>query len=108
MVTLKTGNKINVGLQGTNGELPMVTDESGNQSPLTAELEAKSFNVGTGNEFNIRDNGTATFTEAFSSSGGKTVIDGKLVVMSVVMVSSKSKVQLCSQLNSSMSLPAVM
>lgn len=75
-----TGNKINVGLQGTNGELPMVTDESGNQSPLTAELEAKSFNVGTGNEFNIRDNGTATFTEAFSSSGGKTVIDGKLVI----------------------------
>ena len=75
-----TGNKINVGLQGTNGELPMVTDESGNQSPLTAELEAKSFNVGAGNEFNIRDNGTATFTEAFSSSGGKTVIDGKLVI----------------------------
>lgn len=75
-----TGNKINVGLQGTHGELPMVTDESGNQSPLTAELEAKSFNVGTGNEFNIRDNGTATFTEAFSSSGGKTVIDGKLVI----------------------------
>lgn len=77
---LGTGNKINVGLQGTNGELPMVTDESGNQSPLTAELEAKSFDVGTGNEFNIRDNGTATFTEAFSSSGGKTVIDGKLVI----------------------------
>ena len=75
-----TGNKINVGLQGTNGELPMVTDESGNQSPLTAELEAKSFNVGAGNEFNIRDNGTATFTEAFSSSGGKTVINGKLVI----------------------------
>lgn len=75
-----TGNKINVGLQGTHGELPMVTDESGNQSPLTAELEAKSFNVGTGNEFNIRDNGTATFTETFSSSGGKTVIDGKLVI----------------------------
>ena len=75
-----TGNKINVGLQGTNGELPMVTDESGNQSPLTAELEAKSFNVGTDNEFNIRDNGIATFTEAFSSSGGKTVIDGKLVI----------------------------
>ena len=75
-----TGNKINVGLQGINGELPMVTDEDGTQSPLTAELEAQSFNVGAGNEFNIRDNGTATFTEAFSSSGGKTVIDGKLVI----------------------------
>ena len=75
-----TGNKINVGLQGTHGELPMVTNEDGTQSPLTAELEAQSFNVGAGNEFNIRDNGTATFTEAFSSSGGKTVIDGKLVI----------------------------
>ena len=75
-----TGNKINVGLQGTHGELPMVTDTTGTQSPLTAELEAQSFNVGAGNEFNIRDNGTATFTKAFSSSGGKTVIDGKLVI----------------------------
>ena len=75
-----TGNKINVGLQSTHGELPMVTNEDGTQSPLTAELEAQSFKVGAGNEFNIRDNGTATFTEAFYSSGGKTVIDGKLVI----------------------------
>ena len=80
-----TGNKINVGLQGTHGELPMVTDESGNQSPLTAELEAKSFNVGTGNEFNIRDNGTATFTEAFSSFSGH----GELEVQGTALLTTK-------------------
>lgn len=76
-----SGNKINVGLAGTNGEVPMVTNEDGSKTPLAAEMTADNFVVNNGNELNINANGTATFAESFASeSGGKTVINGKLVI----------------------------
>lgn len=75
-----TGNTINVGFEGNNGEVPTIDNGDGTTSVLTAEVTAESINVGDGNTLNINTNGIATFTDYENTSGGTTIVDGKLVI----------------------------
>lgn len=75
-----TGNTINVGFEGNNGEVPTIDNGDGTSSVLTAEVTAESINVGDGNTLNINTNGIATFTDYENTSGGTTIVDGKLVI----------------------------
>lgn len=92
-----TGNKINVGFVGAGNVVPKIkTGADNNGKPtigddiLTAELASDSLVIGSGNELNIRSNGI-TSTNNYANSGGKTVIDGKLIIASKTTTDSDGK-----------------